>query len=157
MEKVVICFLSASEIKRFQPLAYKSGGAVSIFMNWDPDAASPNLHTRNQSAGWQGLCSLYGHDINTDVFQFWLDGFRRATVANKKRKMDGEMDPEFNTAQFQKFAEAEIGKHEVWAGVNTVGKSWEIAFDELNQQAQALLSQGNPSLPSAASAGSSGA
>ena len=138
--------LSAAEIKRFQPLAYKPGGVVSIFMNWDPDAASANLQKRNLSTGWQGLCSLFGHDINTDVFQFWIDGFRRTTASNKKRKMDGEMDPEFNPSQFQKFAETEIGRHEVWAGVNTNGKSWDIAFAELNVRAQTLLAQGAPVL-----------
>ena len=42
--------------------------------------------------------------------------------------MVGEMDPEFSTAQVQKFAEVEIGEHEVWAGVNVQGKSWDIAF-----------------------------
>jgi len=120
-----------------------------FFFQWNNDAASDNLSKRHNSAGWKGLCSLYGHEIHTDVFDFWLQGFKRAIAADHKRKIRDELDPEFvNQAEFEKYALSEISKREVWAGVDTDGVSWQIAFDALHEKARKLLSAESEAGPS---------
>ena len=135
--------LTLDEMKKFQRNAFESGGVVSIFMQYDPDAASDNLSKRNNSCGWRGLCSLFGQEINTSEFKFYVDGYRRANCTDRKRKMKDELAPEFDERGFKRFATEMLRKHDVWPGVNTDGVAWEIAFESLTSQANKLLANGH--------------
>ena len=124
--------LTLHELKsKFQANAFENFGMVSRWMQFDPDAASQNASRRLSCPAFQALCSMFGHDTDTDVFQFYIDGFHRATSAQKKRKLHDELPPEYTSNELARAVKRAISSNEVWMPPHTTGKRWDIAFDAL--------------------------
>ena len=125
--------------KKIQPSGFENFGLISMWMQFDPDAASLNPSRRLNSPAWQALCSLFGHNVDTDVFDFYINGFHRATSAQKKRKLKGELPPEYTTAELARAIKKAMATKPVWMPTHLKGKAFDIAFAALEMSEAGAL------------------
>ena len=129
--------MTLAEIKSFQRKAYDVDGYVTWIMHYDPDSTHSDDDIRLQSNGWKALCAMYGHENSTNVFDFYLAGFRRASADDHKRKAPGEQKPLTEKA-FSKYKKQCIREGEVWMPPIPDSLTWENAFQMLDQKANEL-------------------
>ena len=77
--------------------------------------------------------------MDTDVFDFYINGFYRATSAQKKRKLKGELPPEYTTAELARAIKKAMATKPVWMPTHLKGKAFDIAFKALEMSEAGAL------------------
>lgn len=84
---------TARDLATLQPEPFKSGGPITIFLQFDPDAADDEK--RQGSPVWQALTFALGLSEDTTLLDPYCDAFNAASPRERNAPMHGQMEPRY--------------------------------------------------------------